>query len=291
MQGIILVNKPQGPTSFAAVARIKRLAGQKRVGHTGTLDPMASGVLPILAGRAAALSDYLMCTDKRYTAVCRLGITTDTYDITGEVIKTAEYNVTTEQLEKVLQNYRGKIMQTPPMFSAIKRDGVKMYELARRGQAVQLEARRIEIKQLDLLEFDGTEFKIDVICSKGTYIRSLCHDIGDSLGCGAVLTSLERTMTGGFKIEDCVPLDSLTEDNIASFCKNEDIAVSHLPFVQVTKPQATRFSNGGALDVNRVRFDGEEGTILRVKYEDTLVGIGCICDGQIKIKCVINNIL
>lgn len=291
MQGIILVNKPQGPTSFAAVARVKRLAGQKRVGHTGTLDPMASGVLPMLAGRAAALSDYLMCADKRYTAVCRLGITTDTYDITGEVVKACEHKVTKEQLCSALDAFRGEIMQTPPMFSAIKRDGVKMYQLARKGQMVELEPRKVEIKQLDLLGFDGTEFKIDVFCSKGTYIRSLCHDIGARLGCGATLTSLERTQTGAFKIEDCVPLDDLREDNIESYCKNEDIAVAHLPFVQVTRPQAIRFSNGGTLDINRVRFSGEEGTILRVKFEDTLLGIGCISDGQIKIKCVINNIL
>ncbi len=291
MQGIILVNKPQGPTSFAAVARIKRLAGLKRVGHTGTLDPMASGVLPILVGRAAALSDYIISADKRYTAVCRLGITTDTYDIMGAVTNTAAPEVTREQLKKVLENFRGAIMQIPPMFSAIKRDGVKMYELARRGQTAQLDARKVEIKRLDLLAFDGTDFKIDVVCSKGTYIRSLCHDIGKSLGCGATLASLERTMTGAFKIDDCVPLNDLTADNIESFCKNEDIAVSHLPFVQVTRPQATRFSNGGSLDINRVKFQGDEGTVLRVKYENTLVGIGYICDGQIKIRCVINNIL
>lgn len=291
MQGIILVNKPQGPTSFAAVAKIRRLAGQKRVGHTGTLDPMASGVLPILTGRAAALSDYILCADKRYTAVCRLGIETDSYDITGEITSECEHNVTKEQLEKVLESFRGEIMQKPPMFSAIKRDGVKMYQLARRGETVELEARKIEIKHLVLESFDGTDFKIDVLCSKGTYIRSLCHDIGQALGCGATLASLERTMTGPFKIEDCVALDDLTEENIESYCKNEDIAVSHLPFVQVTKPQAVRFSNGGCLDINRVRFSGDEGTVLRVKFEDTLIGIGCITDGQIKIKCVINNLL
>ncbi len=291
MQGIILVNKPQGPTSFAAVAKIRRLAGQKRVGHTGTLDPMASGVLPILVGRAAALSDYVLCADKRYTAVCRLGITTDSYDITGEVVSKSEHNVTKENLEAVLCNFRGEVMQKPPMFSAIKRDGVKMYQLARKGQSIELEPRKVDIKCLSLEYFDGTDFKIDVLCSKGTYIRSLCHDIGQMLGCGATLVGLERTMTGSFCLDDCIALDDLDEKNIQSFCKNEDIAVAHLPFVQVTKPQAVRFSNGGCLDLNRVRFSSDEGTVLRIKFEDTLVGIGVVCDGQIKIKCVINNIL
>lgn len=290
MQGIILINKPQGPTSFGVVAKVRKLSNQKRVGHTGTLDPMAKGVLPVLLGRATALSDYVLCADKTYYAVCMLGITTDTYDITGEKLSEATPIINTEQLKEVLDGFRGKIMQVPPAFSAIKKDGKKMYELARKGKEVAIPPREVEIKSISLEYFDGEKFGLNVTCSKGTYIRSLCHDIGQKLGCGATLCELVRTDTAGFSLSQCVDLDALNESNIQNYIQNEDAAVAHLPFVNVTRKQANRFGNGGALDLARVNYSGENGTLLRIKFEDTLVGIGVIDCGEIKIKCVINNI-
>ena len=210
MQGLILLNKPKGITSFSAVSKIKWLAQEKRVGHTGTLDPLATGVLPIFLGRATALSGILLDADKCYTATVKLGTTTDTCYITGTVLAEKEVNVTEEQLRETLEKFKGKISQVPPVYSALKKDGVRLYELARQGKEVEIEPREVEIKALKLVSFEGDTFKIDVECSKGTYIRSLCRDIGEALSCGATMTELIRTYTSGFSIEDTVSLDDLT---------------------------------------------------------------------------------
>ncbi len=294
MQGFILLDKPKGMTSFGAVSRIKRLCHEKRVGHTGTLDPMATGVLPVFLGRATALSGLMLDGDKGYTAKIKLGLTTDTEDITGEVLSENKVEVTPKQLEDALKHFTGKISQKPPMYSALKKDGVRLYELARQGKTVDFPARDIEIFSIKVLEplDDDNCFKVDVKVSKGTYIRSLARDIGEYLGCGATLAELNRTNACGFDILKTVSLDDLTEQNITDYIQNEETAVMHLEKVNVTEKQAIRFCNGGQLSFERLHI-GEvvEGQLFRVKFHDILLGIGIadIPNDRLNIKCIIND--
>ena len=293
MQGMILLNKPSGISSFSAVSAIKRKAHEKRVGHTGTLDPMATGVLPIFLGRATALSSLLLDADKRYIAEIKLGIKTDTDDITGNIISTNSVSVTNDDINKALKNFVGKISQLPPVYSAIKKDGVRLYKLAREGKTVEVEPRNIEIfdiKLLSLLDSDNI-FRIETHVSKGTYIRSLARDIGEFLGCSATLYSLERTFASGFNIEDCVKLDDIDETNISKYLLNEEIAVKHLKELYVTERQAIRFCNGGQLSFDRINTKGlADGQLLRIKTCEKFLGIG-FADfekSQVGIKCIIN---
>ncbi len=292
MQGLILLNKPEGITSFSAVNKMKWLAQEKRVGHTGTLDPLATGLLPVFIGRATALAGIVLDADKSYIATVKLGLTTDTCDITGNILTQSEVRVSADELEKVLEGFRGQISQIPPMYSALKRDGVRLYELARQGKTVDIEARQVTISRLELLSFEGDTFKISVDCSKGTYIRSLCRDIGEALGCGATMTALHRTATGGFSVEDAVSLDSLTRENVAEYILPEETALLNLTEVFVTEKQAVRFSNGGQLAFERLKnVDFTDGQLLRIKYKDLFLGVGYAdnANAQIAIKCVINK--
>ena len=293
MQGFLLIDKPEGITSFSAVSRIKRLAKEKRVGHTGTLDPLATGVLPIFLGRATALSGILLEAEKQYTATVKLGITTDTDDITGRILTQKRVGMSEEQLLSVLNRFKGEISQVPPIYSALKRDGERLYEKARRGEEVVIEPRTVTINKLELLSFESDVFNIFVSCSKGTYIRSLCRDIGEALGTGAVLAALRRNSTCGFSEKDCISLDALTEENIADYIKSEEMAVSNLPLISVTEKQAIRFTNGGQLSFERLKkaeFNDQE--MFRVRYKDRFLGIGYadIENSQIAIKCVINGL-
>ncbi len=293
MQGLILLNKPKGKTSFSAVAAIKRLASEKRVGHTGTLDPMATGVLPVLLGRATALSGLMLDADKKYIATVKLGIRTDTDDITGEILCKREVKVTETQLSEALQHFCGKIKQKPPIFSALKKDGVRLYALAREGKTVEIAERDVEIfgiKRLEPLNSDF-EFKIETHVSKGTYIRALARDIGEYLGTGATLTGLERTYASGFDIGDCVSLDCLKSENFEEYLLSEEKAVEYLPAVSVTEKQAIRFCNGGQLSFDRINIKQvTDGELFRVKYGDTFLGIGFADTekAQLGIKCIIN---
>lgn len=292
MQGFLLLDKPEGKTSFSAVSAIKRLASEKRVGHTGTLDPMATGVLPIFLGRATALSGILLEAEKQYTATVRLGITTDTCDITGKILEEKAVSVTKEKLLSVLSDFCGEILQVPPMYSALKKDGVRLYDLARRGETVEIEPRKVVIEELTLKSFCGDTFEIFVSCSKGTYIRSLCRDIGEALGCGATMTALRRNSTCGFSENDCVKLDDLTPENIGSYIKNEEWAVRHLSEISVSEKQAVRFSNGGQLAYDRLkRSDFTDGELIRVKFGEKFLGIGYADNekSQLAIKCIINQ--
>lgn len=213
MDGIILIDKPAGKTSHDMVYFVRRLTGIKKVGHTGTLDPDATGVLPICIGKATKVCDMLTSSDKRYTATLVLGKTTDTQDASGNVLSECEVNVSAEDINRIINKFIGEIEQIPPMFSAIKKDGKKLYELARKGITVEREARRITVYSIDVLGIDleSNKVQIDVHCSKGTYIRTLCEDIGNSLGVGAYMVSLRRTESGGFAITDCRTLDELTK--------------------------------------------------------------------------------
>lgn len=293
MQGFILIYKPKGMTSFSAVNKIKWLAGEKRVGHTGTLDPLATGLLPIFLGRATALAGMLLDADKTYVAKVKLGVTTDTCDITGEVLRESPVAVTKEELLAVLEKFKGKILQVPPMYSALKKDGVRLYELARRGKTVDIPPREVEITRLELLDFSGDTFQIAVDCSKGTYIRSLCRDIGEALGCGATMTDLCRTAMSGFHLIEAVPLENLTKENIFGYIQPEETALTYMKEVSVTEKQAIRFSNGGQLSYERLKnADFEDGQLLRVKCGDKFLGVGYAdnANAQIAIKCVINKV-
>lgn len=293
MQGLLLINKPKGITSFTAVSAVKRAAHEKRVGHTGTLDPMATGVLPIFVGRATALSSLVLAADKKYIAEIKLGVTTDTCDITGEVLEKHDVNVSQSGIENVLKKFKGKISQIPPMYSALKKDGVRLYDLARQGKTVEIEPREIEVFDLSVIKPIDSENCFSVFChvSKGTYIRSLARDIGEALGCGATLTALQRVETAGFDITECVDLAELNEENISSFLLNEEIAVKHLRALSVTKNQATRFCNGGQLAFERLNIESfNENELLRIKYKNQFLGIGVAdCEKQqVAIKCIIN---
>jgi len=294
MQGFLLLDKPCGKTSFGAVAAVKWLAKEKRVGHTGTLDPMATGVLPVFLGRATTLSSLLIDGDKRYIATVKLGVTTDTDDITGNILTEKKVSVTSEQLKDALKHFTGKIEQIPPMYSAIKKDGVRLYALAREGKTVEITPRNVEIFSIDLLsepDSDNT-FVIDVHVSKGTYIRSLARDIGEYLGCGATLTALRRTYAAGFGISQCVKLEDLTPENIADYVVSEETAVMGFREINVTEKQAVRFTNGGQLGFERLKVsDFTDGELLRVKFGDKLLGIG-IAETEkqwVAIKCILNN--
>ena len=291
MQGLLLVNKPKGITSFKAVATIKRLANEKRVGHTGTLDPIATGVLPIFIGRATTLSSLLLDADKSYTASVKLGVTTDTLDITGEVLSTATPNVSLDELNSTINSFLGESEQTPPMYSAIKKDGVRLYELARKGEEVEVEKRKIKIYKIELLSFLDDEFSFTVTCSKGTYIRSLIRDIGEKLGCGATMTELTRNATSGFDLSECISLEDLTAENIENYILPEEKAVLHLREVNVTEKQAVRFSNGGKLGFDRLKVsDFSKNELVRIKYQGLLIGLGIAEteNQEIAIKCIIN---
>lgn len=258
MTGIICVNKDSDITSFGVVAKMRGITGERKAGHTGTLDPMATGVLPVMLGGATRFLDFLPDSDKGYRASFTLGKTTDTLDITGNVIN--EYNVTAdkEDVEAVLDKFRGTITQIPPMYSAVSVDGKRLYDLARKGVEVERPSRQVEIKKLELIDCTENEYVIDVICSKGTYIRTLIDDVGRVLGCGAVMTKLERTLAMGFETADCVTLEQLQykKDNQLGF---EDVLIDIekilLPYasVYVSEAQARRFSNGGALSLDRIK--------------------------------------
>lgn len=252
MDGIINLYKPKGYTSHDAVARIKRFCNTRRVGHAGTLDPMAQGVLPILVGRAAAAQEYLMNHDKTYLAGMRFGVVTDTGDMTGNILSEKKVSVSLNELENVCQNFKGKLMQTPPMYSAIKVGGKKLYDLAREGIEVERKAREIEIYDIKIVSQESEcDFLVEVSCSKGTYIRTLCEDIGTALGCGGTLFSLERISCGDFRKEDCVTLEELQNlyengenDSIEKLLSSPEKVFSHCPVIKLSAFYSRLCKNG-----------------------------------------------
>ena len=200
MNGIIVLNKPKGKTSHDMVSFLRRVTGIKKIGHTGTLDPDATGVLPMCIGKATKAADMLTDSDKAYRTQLILGATTDTQDASGNILTTSEAEVTEEQIKETVSKYIGEISQIPPMFSAIKKDGKKLYELARRGISVEREPRKVTIYDIKIIEIAENTVTLDVACSKGTYIRTLCEDIGKALGCGAYMNTLVRTKSAGFTL-------------------------------------------------------------------------------------------
>lgn len=280
MTGIICINKDRDITSFGVVAKCRGILREKKAGHTGTLDPMATGVLPIMLGGATRFLNYLPDSDKGYRAALLLGKTTDTLDITGTVLSENEVNVSRDDFVSALDKFRGVIMQTPPMYSAKSVDGVRLYDLARQGVEIEREPCRVEIKSLELAECRGNEYVIDVLCSKGTYIRSLIDDIGRELGCGAVMTQLVRTKAMGFSLDDCVTLADLqarrdSEQGFDDLLHSVEEMFASYKAVTVSEAQSKRFANGGALDIKRVRARLDNDELCRVYSNDgKFLGLG-----------------
>lgn len=292
MKGFLLLNKPKGITSFKAVAEIKKLTKEKRVGHTGTLDPLATGVLPIFIGRPCVLANYILNNKKTYIAQFKFGLATDTLDITGKTVKTVLKTVKEQEILNVLPLFVGKSLQEPPMFSAKKINGKRLYDLARNGETVERKPCEIEIYSLKLLDFNFKEqtAKIEVECSKGTYIRVLISDIAKKMGTEAVLTELTRTASAGFLLEDSVELSKLTPENISEFILPEEKAVLKFKEITVSEKQAIRFFNGGELSLLRVNNKNLNlNEIIRVKYNGIFIGLGKVTEESVKSVCPLNN--
>ena len=286
MNGILCLDKPQNMTSFVACARVKRLLGAKKTGHTGTLDPMATGVLPVLCGNATRALDFLPSHDKRYLVTVKLGMISDTADIWGVTEQTGRPLPSQLAVEDALQAFRGDILQVPPMMSAIKKDGVRLYELHRRGIEIEREARPVTVHTLDLISFEGDTLVLDCHCSKGTYMRTIADDLGRALGCGALMSGLRRTLASGFALEECLALD-----DVAALCETGDIAshvlptdrlLSHFSAVTVTQAQADRFRNGGPLSLDRLPCEVTD-TVRVYAPDGRFIGLGSPHDGELAI--------
>lgn len=289
MNGVLVINKPAKFTSFDVVAVVRKLSGQRKIGHTGTLDPNATGVLPLLLGNATKAQDIIANHDKEYLAGFKLGYTSNTLDIWGEIQKTKapdflnQGTVTKQDILDILPEFTGEINQVPPMFSAIQKDGKRLYDLARQGIEVKREPRKVTVYSLELVSFNEPEQTgfIKVKCSKGTYIRTLIDDMGKKLFCGAVMNSLKRTSACGYNIDK-----SFTLEEIKAFAESGELEDKLIPteslfdnygYVVISDNQARRFSNGGALDISRTYLSRgyEDKQIYRVKdKEKHFLGLG-----------------
>lgn len=282
MDGVIVINKPADFTSFDVVAVMRGVAKTKKVGHTGTLDPMATGVLPLLFGSATKAQSLLPDSTKEYEAEFKLGLTTDTLDVWGTVQSEKPVNVTQQDIQNILPEFTGDILQLPPMYSAVQQDGKRLYELARQGIVVQREKRQVNISLLQLLEYNENTHtgKLRIACSKGTYIRTLIDDIGVRLNCGGIMTSLCRTRACGYTLNDAVTLEQAkqlgNEGALDSVLKDISLLFNVYRQVNVSLPQAKRFCNGGQLDLSRLRISNlQDAEVLRVcTYEGRFIGLG-----------------
>lgn len=293
MTGIIILDKPENITSFGAVARVRRICGEKKCGHSGTLDPMATGVMTVMLGGATRFCELLPSHDKEYVASFRLGTVTDTLDITGKVLETRPVSSSKQDVADALESFVGEISQLPPMYSAVSVNGQRLYDLARKGIEVERQARTVTVYSSELLEGDesANEYTVSVSCSSGTYIRTLIDDIGKKLGCGAVMTALRRTKANGFSVSNAVTVEKLEEaaknGTLDSLLIPVEKALDIYPSVQVTEAQAKRFSNGGELDLNRIRCAKMTGYYKVFDPEGRFIGLGEINDPEtLKVKRV-----
>ena len=273
MNGIVIVDKPQGWTSQDVTARLRRVFNTRRIGHGGTLDPMATGVLPVFVGRATRGVEFFEHAEKTYETVLRLGLTTDTEDISGTVLSEQDAFVTGEELEAVLQKFRGEIMQVPPMYSALKINGQKLVDLARKGKEVERQPRPITIHELTLLGMEADGIHLRVRCSKGTYIRTLCKDIGEALGCGGCMAALRRVTAGEYTIEESVPLQTLLEtEDPEQYLRPVDSMFRNYPAVTLTEKQELRCRNGNSFSIQledgTYRAYGKDGEFLMLAKVD-----------------------
>ena len=275
MNGIVIVDKPQDWTSQDVTARLRRVFNTRRIGHGGTLDPMATGVLPVFVGRATRGVEFFEHAEKTYETVLKLGITTDTEDISGTVLTEQDAFVTGEMLEEVLKNFRGEILQVPPMYSALKVNGQKLVDLARKGKTVERKPRPITIHELTVLGFEAEGIRLRVRCSKGTYIRTLCKDIGEALGCGGCMAELRRVQAGEYTIGEAVPLMELLEaQNPENYLRAVDTMFRNYPEVRLTTNQEKRCRNGASFSVKM-----EDGTYRAYSQTGEFLMLAKVEDG------------
>lgn len=287
MNGILNVFKNKGMSSFDVVRKIKILANEKKVGHTGTLDPEATGVLPICLGKATKTIDYIMNSTKVYEVKCLLGIKTTTYDLEGEEIERKDIsNLTEEEVLKATLSFVGEYDQVPPMYSALKKNGVRLYDLARQGIEIERDARRINIFSISDVKIDLPYVSFKVACSKGTYIRSLCYDIGEKLNVGATMAELNRCETSVFKQENSINIDDLTKDNIQEYLISIEDALSFYPRITVKNSFTKLLVNGVKVFDRRLTNEPREKGILYRVYDDneTFIGLGKQDDDGFKIE-------
>jgi tRNA pseudouridine55 synthase len=280
VDGVLLIDKPVGLSSNDALTKVKRIINAKKAGHTGTLDPFATGLLPLCFGEATKFSQDLLEADKTYLARVHLGVTTTTGDTEGETVETRPVDVSTEQIEAALAKFRGPIMQVPPMYSALKRDGKALYEYAREGVTLEREARPVTIHALEMLDYEAPFLTIRVTCSKGTYIRVLGEDIGLELGCGAHLNQLRRIGVGSLTVAGMVTIEDLqAHENPLSLLAPVDALLSSFPRVELTAELTRRFLNGQRLALNRepVTLPESKGRV-RVYHEGKLLGTAILQD-------------
>ena len=253
IHGIVIVHKEKGFTSHDVVAKMRGICGQKKIGHTGTLDPEATGVLPVCLGNGTKLCDMLTERDKEYVAMLRLGVETDTQDMTGTILSRRPVEAGEEQVRETIMSFRGSYMQTPPMYSALKVNGKKLYELAREGKEVERQAREVRIEEIEILDLCLPVVRFRVICSKGTYIRTLCADIGQKLGCGGAMESLERTRAGNFSLEEALTLTQLQElkdrGQLSKAVLPVESVFQNCPVLHVREDLVKLLENGNALKV------------------------------------------
>ena len=267
MNGIVIIDKPMGWTSQDVVSKLRGVLKTRRIGHGGTLDPMATGVLPVFVGRGTRGVEFFEHAEKTYEATLRLGVTTDTEDTSGTVLEEKEVHISEAEILEVLPRFRGKIQQIPPMYSALKVNGQKLYDLARKGKEVERQPREIEIFKLECLEFRGNEARLLVHCSKGTYIRTLCKDIGEALGCGGCMAALRRVTAGEYTIEEAIPLQTLVDcADPEQYLRPVDSMFRNYPAVTLTANQEKRCRNGNAFSVTHpdgtYRAYGQTGEFL-----------------------------
>ncbi|QXH52269.1 tRNA pseudouridine(55) synthase TruB [Pseudomonas fakonensis] len=294
VSGIILLDKPLGFTSNAALQKVRWLLNAEKAGHTGSLDPLASGVLPLCFGEATKFSQYLLDSDKGYETVMQMGQTTTTGDAEGEVLKTREVTVGRADIEAVIPRFRGQIQQIPPMYSALKRDGQPLYKLARAGEVVEREARSVTIGRLELLECEGTRARLSVGCSKGTYIRTLVEDMGEALGCGAYVAELRRTQAGPFELAQTVTLEALEaahaeggNEALDRFLMPSDSGLQDWPLVLLSEHSSFYWLHGQAVRAP----DAPQFGMVRVQdHNGRFIGIGEVSeDGRIAPRRLIRS--
>lgn len=289
MNGILCVDKPQDFTSFDVVAKLRGVLHMKRLGHGGTLDPMATGVLPVFVGSATKACDIMPDNTKSYLAGFRLGFTSDTQDVWGEVKEASDAAVSRDDLEAVIPCFTGKIMQLPPMYSAVQVNGRRLYDLARQGVEVEREAREAEVSSLRISGYssDTREGRLEICCGKGTYIRTIINDIGEKLGCGGIMTSLVRTSSGGFTLADCHTLEEIQqagdEGRLEELILSIDRVFAELPALRLGEAQTRMYRNGVKLDLSRIsgivngagqyRVYGSDGAFIGTAIADTDGGI------------------
>ncbi|MFQ6091876.1 MAG: tRNA pseudouridine(55) synthase TruB [bacterium] len=284
MDGVLNINKPTGLTSHEVVTTVRRMVGGSKVGHTGTLDPLATGVLLLCVGKATRIAPYLTNEEKEYVATIRLGVTTDTFDADGEVLEQREVTVSVEDVRQALRSFVGKIEQIPPMFSAVRHSGKRLYQLARAGETVEREARQVHISGIDLIDFQDNDLTVRVHCSRGTYVRSLAVDIGENLGCGAHIVALQRTRVGRFRLEQSLALEQVerlaAETVLSRHMVSMNEALVHLAEVRVGGRARRRIEHGAPVawkDVaTPVRWTSGQKTVRILGSDDTLLALGTI---------------